>query len=83
MSFSLETTDALELKGVTVQIKLNGVSHDIEDDMSVMDLILNLELDPKNVAVERNLEIIPKSLHSETRIENGDVLEIVEFVGGG
>jgi len=83
MSFSLETPDALELKGVTVQIKLNGVLHDIEDDMSVMDLILNLELDPKNVAVERNLEIIPKSLHSETRIENGDVLEIVEFVGGG
>ncbi|MFC6199777.1 sulfur carrier protein ThiS [Ponticaulis profundi] len=51
--------------------------------MSVLQLVTELELNPKGVAVERNLEIVPKSLHGDTLLQEGDSLEIVEFVGGG
>src|SRR5690606_25951841 len=40
-------------------------------------------LDPKKVAVERNLEIVPRSLHGETALAEGDKIELVQFVGGG
>ncbi len=66
-----------------MEIRLNGVAQEVKQGMSVRDLVISLELDPKNVAVERNLEIVPKSLHGETLLSDGDTLEIVEFVGGG
>ncbi len=66
-----------------MEIRLNGVAQEVKQGMSVRDLVISLELDPKNVAVERNLEIVPKSLHGETLLSDGDALEIVEFVGGG
>jgi thiazole synthase len=42
-----------------------------------------LGLDPARVAVERNLEIVPRSTFGEVRVEDGDSFEIVHFVGGG
>lgn len=66
-----------------MEIRLNGVLHKIKPGISIRELILSLELDPKNVAVERNLEIVPKSLHADIMLNKGDALEIVEFVGGG
>jgi thiazole synthase len=42
-----------------------------------------LGLDPRKVAVERNLEIVPRSILDEMPIEDGDAFEIVHFVGGG
>lgn len=51
--------------------------------MSLAQLLTNLGLDPKKIAVERNLEIVPRSLYGETTVGNGDKLEIVKFVGGG
>jgi sulfur carrier protein len=50
---------------------------------TILALVVELGLDPRKVAVERNLEIVPKSLHSETALADGDRIEIVQFVGGG
>ncbi|MFN3423547.1 MAG: sulfur carrier protein ThiS [Novosphingobium meiothermophilum] len=50
---------------------------------SVADLVRSLELDPAKVAVERNGEIVPRSTLADVAIADGDVLEIVHFVGGG
>lgn len=66
-----------------LKIKLNGSETDVIDGLTIGQLIADLELNPKGVAVERNLEIVPKSLHASTALEDGDTIEIVEFVGGG
>ncbi|OYW16038.1 MAG: thiamine biosynthesis protein ThiS [Novosphingobium sp. 12-64-8] len=50
---------------------------------SIADLVTSLEFDPKKVAVERNGEIVPRSTLANVAIADGDVLEIVHFVGGG
>lgn len=50
---------------------------------TVLALVEELGLDVRKVAVERNLEIVPKSLHGSTRIVDGDRIEVVQFVGGG
>ena len=47
------------------------------------DLVSDLKLDGRKIAVERNLEIVPRSQYGETALENGDRIEIVAFVGGG
>ena len=46
-------------------------------------LVAQLGLDPRKVAVERNLEIVPRSAYGRTRIADGDRIEIVHFIGGG
>jgi thiamine biosynthesis protein ThiS len=46
-------------------------------------LVAELGLDPKKVAIERNLAIVPRSLHEATPLAEGDRIEIVQFVGGG
>lgn len=46
-------------------------------------LVEILGLDPRKVAVERNLEIVPRSLYADTPIADGDRIEIVHFIGGG
>jgi sulfur carrier protein len=51
--------------------------------MSVAELALELGLEPTKVAVERNLEIVPRSLHGDTTLAEGDKIELVQFVGGG
>jgi sulfur carrier protein len=50
---------------------------------TVVDLLRDLGLDGGRVAIERNLEILPRQKWTETRIEAGDRYEIVQFVGGG
>ncbi|MFN4068450.1 MAG: sulfur carrier protein ThiS [Brevundimonas aurantiaca] len=47
------------------------------------ELVEELALDPRKVAVERNLEIVPRSLHAVTALAEGDRIELVQFVGGG
>ncbi|MAI92041.1 sulfur carrier protein ThiS [Ponticaulis sp.] len=66
-----------------MQIRLNGEPFEVKSAATVLELVLELELDPKSVAVERNLEIVPKSRHGEESLTPGDSIEIVEFVGGG
>ncbi|MEL6858566.1 MAG: sulfur carrier protein ThiS [Pseudomonadota bacterium] len=66
-----------------MQIFLNGESLNIADGMSVAALVQTLAGDPRGIAIERNLEIVPKAEHPTTLLEDGDRLEVVQFVGGG
>ena len=50
---------------------------------SLAQLIAEVGLDPQRVAVERNLEIVPRSTFGDVIVEDGDTYEIVHFVGGG
>jgi sulfur carrier protein len=65
-----------------VQILVNGERKDVEP-LSVLGLLKMLEIDPRRVAVELNLEILPKPDYESTTLQDGDRIEIVHFVGGG
>ena len=62
---------------------LNGEATSAPDGVSVEEFLRHLGMPEKGVAVERNREIVPKSLYGTTRLAEGDRLEIVQFVGGG
>lgn len=66
-----------------MNITLNGEARAIPDGLSVEGLLQHLGIVSKKVAVERNLEIVPKSTFPTTLITEGDRLEIVHFIGGG
>ncbi len=66
-----------------LSIQLNGEPRSFASGMSIADVVAMIGLNPAKVAVERNLEIVPRSTLSEVLLEAGDVLEIVHFVGGG
>jgi thiazole synthase len=66
-----------------IDIILNGESHKIAAGLVIAGLLENLDLDPTKVAVERNLEIVPKTTYQDVELLNGDRLEIVYFMGGG
>jgi sulfur carrier protein len=66
-----------------ISIQLNGERRSIASGLTLVGLLRMLELDPRKVAVERNLEIAPRSDYDAIKIEAGDRLEIVQFVGGG
>ncbi len=65
-----------------MEIQINGEMRTI-DQMTVMELVRFLGLDPARLAVERNREIVPKREYEITNLTDGDKLEIVQFVGGG
>ena len=67
----------------TLSIRVNGEHRRVRAGMSLSELALELGLEPTKVAVERNLEIVPRSTLDQVRVEDGDELEIVTFVGGG
>ena len=67
----------------TASITVNGQHRRVPRGISVADLALELGLEPTRVAVERNLEIVPRSTLGEVMVEDGDDYEIVTFVGGG
>lgn len=67
----------------TFSITVNGQHRRVAKGLTIADLALELGLEPTKVAVERNLEIVPRSTLADTKIEDGDDLEIVTFVGGG
>jgi thiamine biosynthesis protein ThiS len=64
-------------------IVVNGEPRSIAAGTSVLALLGELGLDPRQVAVERNLEIVPRADYGATRLTAGDKLEVVTFVGGG
>lgn len=68
---------------IQIAITLNGEPRRVADGLSIAGLVEQLGLNPKKVAVERNLEIVPRSTLAEVELREGDVLEIVHFVGGG
>jgi sulfur carrier protein len=62
-----------------VKIRLNGDPFEIDSPLSIADL----KIDPRRVAVEHNLDIIKRARYDTTIINEGDEVEIVNFVGGG
>ena len=68
---------------MSMEIMINGENREAMPQETLQALILRLGLDERKVAVERNLEIVPRSLYQETELQQGDRLEIVQFVGGG
>jgi thiazole synthase len=67
----------------SISLTLNGDPRRVAAGCSVADLVRDIGLDPAKVAVERNLEIVPRSTLADVALADGDVLEIVHFVGGG
>jgi thiamine biosynthesis protein ThiS len=65
------------------QITVNGQARARANLQLVSDLIVELKLDSKKVAIERNLAIVPRSAYASTPIMDGDAIEIVGFIGGG
>ena len=68
---------------MTLNLTINGENHTLDSTMTLEALLAHLGLTKGKVAIERNLEIVPRSLYPETTVEEGDRLEIVHFIGGG
>lgn len=66
-----------------VELTINGELKRFDAPLSVDGLLAALGVEPRKVAIERNLEIVPKSIYGATRLADGDRIEIVQFVGGG
>jgi len=66
-----------------MKVTINGEERSFSDGLTLETLLGELGIDPRKVAVERNLEIVSKSTYGETKIVDGDKLEVVHFIGGG
>lgn len=66
-----------------IVIRVNGETRQISSGLTIAAMLAELGLDPRKVAVERNLEIVPRSTLGDVPAEDGDAFEIVHFVGGG
>ncbi len=64
-------------------IFVNGEAREVEDGVTLAALLVQLRMEPRNVAVEVNLEVVPRGRHAECVLGEDDRLEIVTFVGGG
>ena len=67
----------------TLGIRVNGEQRRVAAGGTIADMLRDIGLDPARVAVERNLEIVPRSTFGEAQVDDGDAFEIVHFVGGG
>lgn len=66
-----------------MQVVINGEMRQLTDGTTVGQLLEELQIPVTRVAVERNLEIVPKAGYAEQTLQDGDRIEIVHFVGGG
>lgn len=66
-----------------IALIINGETVQAPALSTVAALIAQMELDTRKLAIERNLEIVPRSQYAVTMLQDGDRLEIVHFVGGG
>ena len=67
----------------TIQLRINGEHRRVIAGQTIAELASELGLDPKKIAVERNLEVVPRSTLGDVKVQDGDDFEIVRFVGGG
>ena len=67
----------------SVSVRVNGEHRRVPGGTSVAEMVSLMGLDPLRVAVERNLEVVPRSTLGQVTVEDGDDYEIVHFVGGG
>ena len=66
-----------------MNLTVNGEPRNVKALASLAELVADLGLDARKVAVERNLEIVPRSAYGRTALADGDRIEIVHFIGGG
>ena len=71
------------LEVTPLRITLNGDPFELDQPLSVDELLQKLEIDPRRVAVEHNLVILKRHAFAATLVGDGDRVEIVNFVGGG
>ena len=67
----------------SLSIRVNGEHRRVHGGLTIHQMLNELGIDPLRVAVERNLEVVPRSAIAEVEVEDGDDFEIVHFVGGG
>ena len=67
----------------TLSVTINGETRSVAAGSTIAALVAEIGLDPVRVAVERNLEIVPRSTLASVQVADGDAFEIVHFVGGG
>lgn len=72
-----ETIDSM------ISVRVNGDERRVGGGLSIAALLRELGMDPRKVAVERNLEIVPRSTLADVQVCDGDAFEVVHFVGGG
>jgi thiamine biosynthesis protein ThiS len=65
-----------------VNIYFNGEQREVTSS-TIIELIAEFKLTGKRIAIERNKEIVPRSAYAETKLSDGDQIEVVHFVGGG
>ena len=66
-----------------MQIRINGEAREVPEELTLAELVAQLELTPQRVAVEVNQELVTRKKYAETLLHPGDTLEIVTLVGGG
>ncbi len=66
-----------------MKLKINGEEKEIADGLSLATLLEQLQIRPARVVVERNRDIVARDVYGTTLLAEGDMLEIVHFVGGG
>ena len=66
-----------------MQIVVNGTPREVAAGLTIARLLDELRIEPKHVAVEVNLELVPRGRHAERALSPGDRLEVVTLVGGG
>jgi sulfur carrier protein len=71
------------MRGQVMQITVNGQAREVDEGSTVAALLETLGLDPRQLAVERNLELVPRAEHAATALGAGDRVEVVTLVGGG
>jgi len=70
-------------KIVGVSVTINGEARQLEAALKLSELLAQLGIESTKIAVERNLEIVPRSQYARVTLADGDRLEIVQFIGGG
>ena len=66
-----------------MKIVLNGDPHEVAGPLTLTALLVQLNIDPRRVAVEHNLTVVKRANYDSTQVHDGDQVEIVNFVGGG
>lgn len=66
-----------------MKIVFNGETRITAEGASIADLLVELQLDPRRVAVEVNQELVPRARHAERQLQAGDEVEVVTLAGGG
>ena len=67
----------------SLAIRVNGELRRVPAGVSVARMLVELGLNPQRVAVERNLEVVPRASLADVAVADGDTFEVVHFVGGG